>query len=49
MTVYVRVDMWRGMVNDVTASKFPPAEGDEDTADDFFDNGTKTFVVEMED
>lgn len=38
--------MWKGMVDDVTASFEEPK--DPDTADEDWDNGTKTFITMVE-
>ena len=49
MKIFVQGEMWRGLINNVTASKNPPPMDYEDDTDEFGDNGVTTFEIEMED
>ena len=48
MKVFVKIKMENGLVDDVTASSLPPLPNKEATADEHWDNGYKTFVVDLE-
>ena len=60
MKVYVTIDMHQGLVDDVRANLTPPVVDESvsdkvtnglglEESDEYWDNGAKTFEVELED
>ena len=49
MKIFIKIKMENGLVDDVTASRFPLLPNQKDTADKHWDNGCKTFAVDLED
>tara|TARA_Y100000310_G_scaffold345399_1_gene464477 strand:+ start:4838 stop:4981 length:144 start_codon:yes stop_codon:yes gene_type:complete len=47
MNVYVTIEMYEGLLSEVTVSKSEP--DNLDTSDEYWDNGIKVFQTELED